>query len=163
MSTYRPQQPFKGMTMAQMKKKWQSMTPKERSQNVQSFRDAAKKAPTASKPAAKKPVAKKKSTASPPKANPSSQANKGSGRDGSFGAGTYGSGRESDRANALKMRSIKQPYQGNFPGTPKAEQQTQSSRKPLTPAQRRAARRGGPRKPKDNNKKNRSTFPGRLF
>tara|TARA_B100001059_G_scaffold104308_1_gene104142 strand:- start:3836 stop:4183 length:348 start_codon:yes stop_codon:yes gene_type:complete len=66
MSTYRAQQPFKGMTMAQMKKKWQSMTPKERSQNVQSFRDAAKKAPKASKPtpkpkaAAKKPVVKPK-------------------------------------------------------------------------------------------------------
>ena len=74
MSTYRAQQPFKGMTMAQMKKKWQSMTPKERSQNVQSFRDAAKKTPKASKPtpkpkpkaAAKKPVVKAKPAANKP-------------------------------------------------------------------------------------------------
>ena len=52
MSTYRPQQPFKGMTMAQMKNKWQSMTPAERSRNVETFRSAAKNAPKA-KPKAK--------------------------------------------------------------------------------------------------------------
>ena len=65
MSTYRPQQPFKGMTMAQMKKKWQSMTPAERSRNVETFRAAAKKAPKA------KPKAKA-ATKPQPKAKPKS-------------------------------------------------------------------------------------------
>jgi len=58
MSTYRPQQPFKGMTMAQMKKKWQSMTPAERERNVETFRAAAKNAPKAKPKATPKPQPK---------------------------------------------------------------------------------------------------------
>ena len=58
MSTYRPQQPFKGMTLAQMKKKWQSMTPAERERNVETFRAAAKNAPKAKAKAKAKPKAK---------------------------------------------------------------------------------------------------------
>ena len=53
--------PFKGMTLAEMKKKYSSMSPAERAANVQTFRDAAKNAPK-SKPAAKaKPATKKTS------------------------------------------------------------------------------------------------------
>ena len=55
--------PFKGMTMAQMKKKYSSMTPAQRAANVQTFRDAAKSAPK-SKPAAKAKPATKKTTKS---------------------------------------------------------------------------------------------------
>ena len=44
--------PFKGMTLAEMKKKYSSMSAAERAANVQTFRDAAKNAPK-SKPAAK--------------------------------------------------------------------------------------------------------------
>jgi len=51
--------PFKDMTLAEMKKKYSRMTPAERAANVQTFRDAAKNAPK-SKPAAKtKPAAPK--------------------------------------------------------------------------------------------------------
>ena len=46
--------PFMGMTMAQMKKKWSSMSPQQRAANVKNFRDAAAKAP---KPQAAKPQA----------------------------------------------------------------------------------------------------------
>ena len=67
MSTYRPQQPFKGMTMAQMKKKWQSMTPAERSRNVETFRSAAKNAPKA-KSKIKAPKPQPKATTPKPKA-----------------------------------------------------------------------------------------------
>ena len=45
--------PFKGMTLAEMKKKYSSMSASERAANVQTFRDAAKNAPK-SKPATKK-------------------------------------------------------------------------------------------------------------
>ena len=48
--------PFKGMSMADMKKKWSSMSPEQRAANVQTFRDAAKSAPK-SKPKAAKPKA----------------------------------------------------------------------------------------------------------
>ena len=51
--------PFKGMTLAEMKKKYSSMTPAQRAANVQTFRDAAKSAPK-SKPAAKAKPAKSK-------------------------------------------------------------------------------------------------------
>ena len=37
--------PFKGMTMAQMKKKYSAMTPAQRAANVETFRAAAKVAP----------------------------------------------------------------------------------------------------------------------
>ena len=55
--------PFKGMTLAEMKKKYSSMTPAQRAANVQTFRDAAKNAPK-SKPAAKAKPATKKTTKS---------------------------------------------------------------------------------------------------
>jgi len=55
--------PFKGMTLAEMKKKYSSMSAAERAANVQTFRDAAKNAPK-SKPAAKaKPKQTSKSEA----------------------------------------------------------------------------------------------------
>ena len=66
--------PFKGMTMAQMKKKYSSMTPAERAANVQTFRDAAKSAPK-SKPAPKAKAATKKTTKA--KTNSSSSGTRG--------------------------------------------------------------------------------------
>jgi len=68
--------PFSGMTMAQMKKKWSSMTPKQREANVSNFRKAAKRAPKAKPPSSggiqQKPqtnrVPKKDSRSSKPKA-----------------------------------------------------------------------------------------------
>ena len=47
--------PFKGMTLAQMKKKYSAMTPAQRAANVETFRAAAKVAPKAK---AKAPVPK---------------------------------------------------------------------------------------------------------
>lgn len=70
--------PFKDMSMADMKKKWSKMSPEERAANVQTFRDAAKSAPKskpkASKPAASKPKASTpapKPTSSTPQPKPS--------------------------------------------------------------------------------------------
>ena len=69
--------PFKDMSMADMKKKWSSMSPEQRAANVQTFRDAAKSAPkskpkaskpAASKPAASKPAASKPKASTPPAA-----------------------------------------------------------------------------------------------
>ena len=57
--------PFLGMTMAQMKKKWSSMSPQQRAANVKNFRDAAAKAP---KPQAAKTKAQ---TPKPPATKPS--------------------------------------------------------------------------------------------
>ena len=67
--------PFAGMTLAEMKKKYSSMTPAQRAANVQTFRDAAKNAPK-SKPAAKaKPAAKTK---------PATKSSTGSGVTGQY-------------------------------------------------------------------------------
>ena len=71
--------PFKGMSMADMKKKWSSMSPEQRAANVQTFRDAAKSAskskPKASKPAASKPKTTKTSPTTS-KAKPSTPKSK---------------------------------------------------------------------------------------
>lgn len=51
--------PFTGMTMAEMKKKWSSMTPAQRKDNVSNFRIAAKQAPkTKPLPKSSKPSSK---------------------------------------------------------------------------------------------------------
>ena len=101
MSTYRPQQPFKGMTLAQMKKKWQSMTPKERSMNVQTFRDAAKKAPAASKP--KPAPAKSQSTPKKPQSTPKKPQS--TPKKPSKGGGTTGRTRPSNPPSPTVVRS----------------------------------------------------------
>ena len=55
--------PFKGKTLAEMKKMYSKMTPAQRAANVQTFRDAAKNAPK-SKPAVKAKTPTKKTTKS---------------------------------------------------------------------------------------------------
>ena len=56
--------PFAGMTMAEMKKKYSAMTPAQRAANVETFRAAAKNAPKA------KPVPKGGSNAKPAATKP---------------------------------------------------------------------------------------------
>ena len=95
--------PFKGMTLAEMKKKYSSMTPAERAANVQTFRDAAKNAPK-SKPAAKAKPAKAK-----PSQTPKSEA---ASRFYSSSSGTRGQNMPSNPA--LKSQP-KQPKRSDFP------------------------------------------------
>ena len=95
--------PFKGMTLAEMKKKYSSMTPAERAANVQTFRDAAKNAPK-SKPAAKAKPAKAK-----PRQTTKSEA---ASRFYSSSSGTRGQNMPSNPA--LKSQP-KQPKRSDFP------------------------------------------------
>ena len=95
--------PFKGMTLAEMKKKYSSMTPAERAANVQTFRDAAKNAPK-SKPAAKAKPAKAK-----PRQTTKSEA---ASRFYSSPSGTRGQNMPSNPA--LKSQP-KQPKRSDFP------------------------------------------------
>ena len=81
--------PFMGMTMAQMKKKWSSMTPQQRAANVKNFRDAAAKAPkakTVTKPPAKPQT--KPQTPSKPESKPQQKPSRGSRRPPRAGSGT---------------------------------------------------------------------------
>ena len=87
--------PFKGMTLAEMKKKYSSMTPAQRAANVQTFRDAAKNAPK-SKPAAKAKPAKAK-----PKQTSKSEA---ASRFYSSSSGTRGQLRPSNPASRTVRR-----------------------------------------------------------
>ena len=87
--------PFKGMTLAEMKKKYSSMTPAQRAANVQTFRDAAKNAPK-SKPAAKAKPAKAK-----PKQTSKSEA---ASRFYSSSSGTRGQLRPSNPASPTVRR-----------------------------------------------------------
>lgn len=87
--------PFKGMTLAEMKKKYSSMTPAQRAANVQTFRDAAKNAPK-SKPAAKATPAKAK-----PKQTSKSEA---ASRFYSSSSGTRGQLRPSNPASPTVRR-----------------------------------------------------------
>ena len=95
--------PFKGMTLAEMKKKYSSMTPAQRAANVQTFRDAAKNAPK-SKPAAKAKPAKAK-----PRQTTKSEA---ASRFYSSSSGTRGQNMPSNPA--LKSQP-KQPKRSDFP------------------------------------------------
>lgn len=61
--------PFTGMTMAQMKKKWSSMTPKQREANHGNFVRAAKNAPKAKTPSSGG-ISQKPKTKPVPKAKP---------------------------------------------------------------------------------------------
>ena len=118
MSTYRPQQPFKGMTLAQMKKKWQSMTPKERSMNVQTFRDAAKKAPAASKP---KPAPAKPKPA-PAKSKPASAKSKPTPtKPKPIPTNTRSVRQPGSTGGRGKGGKVNMPYAGSTPGSPKRE------------------------------------------
>ena len=109
MSTYRPQQPFKGMTMAQMKKKWQSMTPAERSRNVETFRAAAKNAPKA-----KSKIKPKISSSTPkPKTKPKVDGSvKATRRKTKYELDVEAKDKQQSRSNSLKMK--------NHPKAPKS-------------------------------------------
>jgi|TARA_R100000081_G_scaffold52968_1_gene25726 hypothetical protein len=91
------------MTLAEMKKKYSSMTPAERAANVQTFRDAAKNSPK-SKPAAKAKPAKAK-----PRQTTKSEA---ASRFYSSSSGTRGQNMPSNPA--LKSQP-KQPKRSDFP------------------------------------------------
>ena len=61
--------PFSGMTIAAMKKKWSSMTPAQRKANESNFISAAKSAPKAKPKAAAKPASKPKAKPKAPSTN----------------------------------------------------------------------------------------------
>ena len=135
--------PFKGMTMAQMKKKYSAMTPAQRKANVETFRAAAKVAP---KP---KPVAKggnKPRQTTPAEAKDrffssssqgSVQQNQDKAKANFFRGSRGGTPKRSDfgagRAGQASYAAAKRRYEKG--GTP-------TRRGRLTTAQRRAARRG---------------------
>ena len=110
--------PFKGMTMAEMKKKYRDMTPAQRAENVQTFRDAAKSAPK-SKPAAEaKPKQTTKAEASKRFYNSSSQGsiaqNQAKAKQNFFRSSSGTRGENMPSNPALKSQP-KKPSRSSFP------------------------------------------------
>ena len=110
--------PFAGMSMAEMKKKYSSMTPAQRAANVQTFRDAAKSAPK-SKPAAKaKPKQTTKAEAAKRFYSSSSQGsiakNQAKAKQNFFrsSSGTRG---ENVKSNPALKSQPKKPSRSSFP------------------------------------------------
>lgn len=146
--------PFAGMTMAEMKKKYSAMTPAQRAANVETFRAAAKVAPkpkpvpkggSNAKPAATKPAATKPRQTTPAEArarfySSSSQGSIEQNRQkaqarffqGSRGGGPKRSDFGAGRQGQAQFAAAKRRYEKG--GTP-------TRRGRLTTAQRRRARR----------------------
>ena len=117
--------PFKDMTLAEMKKKYSSMSAAERAANVQTFRDAAKNAPKS------KPAAKTKPAQAKPKQTSKSEATS---RFYSSSSGTRGPLRPSNPASPTVRRK------GSTTGA-SVDPRERSLRKNRADA-RRSARRG---------------------
>ena len=150
--------PFKGMTMAQMKKKYSAMTPAQRAANVETFRAAAKVAPKAKAKApvpkgGSKPKVKGKPPATDSRFMSSSSQYTGDAlkKPAASGGGQGGRGRQtrpqlrgrvSDRAKTKPATGqggrafAKRPGLTNRTTTP-----TATSRRRLSAAERRRARR----------------------
>ena len=151
--------PFAGMTMAEMKKKYSAMTPAQRAANVETFRAAAKNAPKA-KPVPKggsKPKAKGKPPALDSRFMSSSSqytgdalkkpASSGSGSGGGQGGrGRQGrpgvTGRVNERAKTKPATGQGGRSFAKRPGlTGRTSAPTATSRRRLSAAERRRARR----------------------
>ena len=108
--------PFTGLTMAEMKKKYSSMTPAQRAANVQTFRDAAKTAPkskpkTKPKQTSKKEAAKRFYSSS---SQGSIQQNQDKAKSNFFrsSSGTRG---ENVKSNPALKSQPKKPSRSSFP------------------------------------------------
>ena len=147
--------PFKGMTMAEMKKKYSKMTPAQRAANVETFRAAAKNAPKA-KPVPKggsKPKVKGKPPATDSRFMSSSSQYTGDAlkKPAASGGGQGGRGRQSrpgvtgrvsDRAKTKPATGQGGRSFAKRPGVSgRTSAPTATSRRRLSAAERRRARR----------------------
>ena len=150
--------PFTGMTLAQMKKKYSAMTPAQRKANVETFRAAAK---TARKPVAKGGNTSKSTPKGKPPATDSRFMSSSSQYTGDAlkkpapsGGGQGGRGRQSRPGvtGRVSDRSKTRPRTGQGgrafarrSGVTSRTSAPSTSRPRLTAAERRKARRGGRR------------------